>query len=577
MAGGLKPCRASLFSILLFCAQSRYLFCEASQEGVWLVTAVAEAFTNFDHSSWRESGGYDPCRGAWKYVTCDKDNRVIQLNLANLGLTGTLDPKIGEIYGLRELRLENNNISGPLPNSLGMLTQLEVLDVSSNSFSGSVPESLAALPQLVLLNLARNNLSGAVPPILTHSLLACNAFSTNPGLCSDNCRNLEECTPGAHSKWRAHFPWEAAAVAAVVLALASYYSVLIVCCFRRAHKLRADAAAHDADTEMGFLLPAHKKGGGSTMLHSVSVKIYSLKEVMDATGNFSDANVIGRGDSGVVYRATFPDGTRAAVKRLQVRAARMKEDTFLFEVDYIGNAVHRNLLKIQGACVAGEERILNPAPLPWLTRVKIAAGTAEGLCYLHSWHPPLLHRSVKAANVLLEADFTPVLTDYCTTQLMGPSPFHETSQLRGSAAHLAPEYFMSGHWSDKSDVYSFGVLLLELAGRRAGGQVAKILEEGRAEKDLLDPRLLHEPPQDRQLESLLEVAVSCLKSDARERPSMAECLSVLQRRKLSQKRSPSKKDSSAARGPESAAAPMIQPPPSVSTTSTPAGTPAGLI
>ncbi|PWZ12784.1 putative LRR receptor-like serine/threonine-protein kinase [Zea mays] len=192
-------------------------------------------------------------------------------------------------------------------------------------------------------------------------------------------------------------------------------------------------------------------------------------------------NILGQGGFGIVYKGCLRNGTLVAVKRLKDPDV-TGEVQFQTEVELIGLAVHRNLLRLYGFCMTSKERLLvypympngsvadrlrdyrNGKPsLDWSKRMRIALGAARGLLYLHEQcNPKIIHRDVKAANILLDGNFEAIVGDFGLVKLLDRQESHVTTAVRGTIGHIAPEYLSTGQSSEKTDVYGFGILLLEL-------------------------------------------------------------------------------------------------------------------
>ncbi|CAN0853522.1 Probable LRR receptor-like serine/threonine-protein kinase At5g45780, partial [Linum grandiflorum] len=281
---------------------------------------------------------------------------------------------------------------------------------------------------------------------------------------------------------------------------------------------------------------------------------FSFRELQVATGNFSSRNVLGQGGFGVVYRGCLPNKTLVAVKRLK-DPNYTGEMQFQTEVEMIGLALHRNLLRLYGFCMTPEERMLVYPYMPngsaadrlrglpclsWNRRIRIALGAARGLLYLHEQcNPRIIHRDVKAANILLDESFEAVVGDFGLAKLLDRMDSHVTTAVRGTIGHIAPEYLSTGQSSEKTDVFGFGILLLELiTGQKAldagNGQVQKgmildwvktLFEEKRLE--MLIDRDLKGCFESSELETTVELALQCTQSHPALRPKMSEVLKVL--------------------------------------------------
>lgn len=294
-----------------------------------------------------------------------------------------------------------------------------------------------------------------------------------------------------------------------------------------------------------------------------NLKRFHFKELQVATNNFSSKNVVGKGGFGNVYKGYLQDGTVVAVKRLKDGNAIGGEIQFQTEVEMISLAVHRNLLRLYGFCLTATERLLvypymsngsvanrlkaKPA-LDWGTRKTIALGTARGLLYLHEQcDPKIIHRDVKAANILLDDYCEAIVGDFGLAKLLDHRDSHVTTAVRGTVGHIAPEYLSTGQSSEKTDVFGFGILLLELiSGLRAlefgktANQKGAILDWVRKvhqEKklDMLVDKDLKNNYDRIELEEMVQVALLCTQYLPSQRPKMSEVVRMLEGDGLAEK------------------------------------------
>jgi len=224
------------------------------------------------------------------------------------------------------------------------------------------------------------------------------------------------------------------------------------------------------------------------LLNLENLRLFSYKEIRAATNNFDRSNKLGRGGFGTVYKGVWGDGTAFAAKVLCSESEQgIKE--FLAEIESISEAKHANLVRLLGCCIQRKNRILvyeylennsldhalqlqgsanGATRLTWSTRADICVGTAKGLSYLHEEHEPnIVHRDIKASNVLLDRDYRPKIGDFGLAKLFPDNVTHISTGVVGTCGYLAPEYFVHGQLTKKADVYSFGVLVLEIiSGRR---------------------------------------------------------------------------------------------------------------
>ncbi|XP_023643292.1 protein NSP-INTERACTING KINASE 3 isoform X2 [Capsella rubella] len=513
----------------------------------------------------------DPC--SWRMVTCT-DGYVSALGLPSQSLSGKLSPRIGNLTYLQSVWLQNNAITGPIPETIGRLEKLQTLDLSNNLFTGEIPaslgelknlnylrlnnnslrgtcpESLSKIEGLTLVDISYNNLSGSLPKVSARTFKVIgNALICGPKAVS-NCSAVlpepltlpQDGPPGTHTN--SHH---------VALAFAASFSAAFFVFFtsgmflwwryRRNKQIFFDVnEQYDPEVSLGHL------------------KRYTFKELRSATNHFNSKNILGRGGYGIVYKGHLSDGSLVAVKRLKDCNIAGGEVQFQTEVETISLALHRNLLRLRGFCSSNQERILvypympngsvasrlkdnirgEPA-LDWSKRKKIAVGTARGLVYLHEQcDPKIIHRDVKAANILLDEDFEAVVGDFGLAKLLDHRDSHVTTAVRGTVGHIAPEYLSTGQSSEKTDVFGFGILLLELItgqkaldfGRSSHQKgvmldwVKKLHQEGKL-KQLIDKDLSDK--FDRvELEEIVQVALLCTQFNPSHRPKMSEVMKMLE-------------------------------------------------
>ncbi|KAH7674524.1 Non-specific serine/threonine protein kinase protein [Dioscorea alata] len=514
----------------------------------------------------------DPC--SWTMVTCSAENLVIGLGTPSQSLSGTLSSSVGNLTNLEILLLQNNNISGQVPSELGKLSKLHTLDLSNNYFTGEIPTSLGKLKSLEYLRLSNNSLSGAIPASLANITqlafldLAYNNLSGllpkfpvktfniagNPLLCKtgqeQGCYGTVpmpisfdvNVKPGSppHRRSKGH------KVAIAFGASIGCVSLLILafCLFlwwRQKHNQQ-------------IFLDVNDQNNGEVCLGNL--KRFHFRELQIATDNFSSKNILGKGGFGNVYRGHLQDGTMVAVKRLKDGNAAGGEIQFQTEVEMISLAVHRNLLRLLGVCVTATERLLvypymsngsvasrlkGKPPLDWNMRKRIALGAGRGLLYLHEQcDPKIIHRDVKAANILLDDYCEAIVGDFGLAKLLDHKDSHVTTAVRGTVGHIAPEYLSTGQSSEKTDVFGFGILLLELitgqgaldfgkAANQKGAMldwVKKIHQEKKL--DMLVDKDLRNGYDRIELEEMVQVALLCTQYFPAHRPKMSEVIRMLE-------------------------------------------------
>ncbi|KAL5199054.1 hypothetical protein ABZP36_002566 [Zizania latifolia] len=287
-----------------------------------------------------------------------------------------------------------------------------------------------------------------------------------------------------------------------------------------------------------------------------------LEIIRAATNNFSPDNKIGEGGFGIVYKGQLPDGQEVAVKKLSKENTVQGLKEFMNEVELIAKLQHRNLVRLLGCCIQCSERLLvyeymsnksldkfifdesRRTDLSWKTRMDIIIGVARGLVYLHedSRHT-MIHRDLKAANVLLDADMVAKISDFGIAKLFnskgGRLDCTVTERIVGTLGYMSPEYAMDGRLSFMQDVYSFGVLLLEIISGRRNHLSSNLIahtwmlwQEGR-NLELLDPAVRGEctAGELEQAATCIQVGLLCVQESPDERPPMADVIHMLSREK----------------------------------------------
>uniref|UniRef100_A0A0D9V1V7 Protein kinase domain-containing protein n=1 Tax=Leersia perrieri TaxID=77586 RepID=A0A0D9V1V7_9ORYZ len=283
---------------------------------------------------------------------------------------------------------------------------------------------------------------------------------------------------------------------------------------------------------------------------------FKYEELRKATNYFDPAKKLGQGSYGAVYKAALLDGKEVAVKRLFLNT-REWVDQFFNEVELISQVRHKNLVKLLGCSVNGPESLLvyeyyfnksldlflfdasRSRNLTWNFRVDIIQGIAEGLSYLHEESETrIIHRDIKASNILLDDKFKPKITDFGLARAFGEDRTHLTTGVAGTLGYMAPEYLAHGHLTEKADVYSYGILVLELVtGQRCSGSIGshgghflltKVWNHYKnSTVERITDRSIYEDTIRDEVMHVVQIGLSCTQANAGDRPTMTKVVELL--------------------------------------------------
>ncbi|KAM3385157.1 hypothetical protein ACQJBY_009233 [Aegilops geniculata] len=286
-------------------------------------------------------------------------------------------------------------------------------------------------------------------------------------------------------------------------------------------------------------------------IQSIDSLILDLSTLRAATDNFDERNKLGEGGFGVVYKGILPDNEEIAVKRLS-QSSRQGIEELKNELVLVAKLQHKNLVRLLGVCLEEQEKLLayeympnksldtilfdpgRSSQLDWGTRFRIVNGIARGLQYLHEDSQlKIIHRDLKASNVLLDSEFNPKISDFGLARLFGSDQSHDvTNRVVGTYGYMAPEYAMRGNYSIKSDVFSFGVLILEIVtGKRnsvaydseqAVDLLSLVWEHWTMGTiiEIMDSSMTSHSPGDQMLKCM-HIGLLCVQEDPADRPLMS--------------------------------------------------------
>ncbi|KAM7265860.1 hypothetical protein ACFE04_003543 [Oxalis oulophora] len=438
---------------------------------------------------------------------------IATLDLSFNNFSGDLPNSFSSLSNLSSLYVQNNQLSG----SLNVLTSLPLtnLNVANNNFTGWIPHELISIPSFTYNGNSFNNSPAPPPPPFT---------PPPPSKSRHNHSGSGTDTPPNSDGQSSDLKKGLSAGAIVGIILGSLFLIVLaviafIFCSRKKKKKvvgvrasRGSFSVGSSEVNMEIQEPrvqsivtitdvkpppsekvmvdrvVSKNGSTKRMKSPITATTYTVAYLQTATNSFSQENLIGEGSLGRVYKAEFPNGKVMAIKNIDNAALSLQEeDNFVEAVSNMSRLRHQNIVMLAGYCAEHGQRLLvyeyiengslhdilhlvddGSKILSWSSRVRVALGMARALEYLHEvCLPSVVHRNFKSANILLDEELNPHLSD-CGLAALTPNTERQVStQMVGSFGYSAPEFALSGIYTVKSDVYSFGVVMLELlTGRK---------------------------------------------------------------------------------------------------------------
>ncbi|KAL5982025.1 hypothetical protein ACLOJK_016093 [Asimina triloba] len=482
--------------------------------------------------------------------------RLLELQMGGNHLTGNIPPEIGLIKNLQiALNLSFNHLHGPIPRELGRLDKLVSLRLSHNQLTGAIPSELKGMLSLIDIDFSNNLLVGQIPTFGPFQKSPSLSFSGNKGLCGEPLSTF--CHNSAGSNHGNHHTVSYKIILAVVGSVVMVFTVVAVVILLFMMRERQEMAAKTAGIE-------EDKAPTPPSILASNIFVENLKQAIDfesaVKATLSDSNRICIGTFSSVYRAVMPSGLILSVKRLKSmdRTITHHRSKMIRELERLGNVSHDNLLKLIGFVICEDVALLLHPYFPngtlfqlihehpqaecepdWPRRLSIAIGAARGLAFLHS--VAVIHLDISSNNVVLDADFNPLLGEIEISKLLDPSRGTASiSAVAGSFGYIPPEYAYMMQVTAPGNVYSFGVVLLEILTSRlpieeAFGEGMDLVKwvngaplRRETPEQILDSRLSTVSFMWRkQMLGVLKVALLCTDASPANRPKMKKVVEML--------------------------------------------------
>ncbi|KAL1223302.1 putative leucine-rich repeat receptor-like protein kinase [Cardamine amara subsp. amara] len=491
-------------------------------------------------------------------------SRLYRLDLSFNNLSGEIPPSLSHLTHLLTLRLESNRFSGLIPNI--NLSDLQDFNVSGNNLNGQIPNSLSEFPESVF---------NQNPSLCGAPLLKCTKLSSDPtkpdGAKASNPETVPSSPTTIHGNNKTTTTTNSTtristvALVAIILGdviILTFVSLLLYCCFWRQYTekakktskvLEGEKIVYSSNPYPTTTAQNNQNQEKGKMVFFEGTRRFELEDLLRAS-----AEMLGKGGFGTAYKAVLEDGNEVAVKRLKDAVTVAGKKEFEQQMEVLGRLRHSNLVSLKAYYFAREEKLLvyeympngslfwllhgnrgpGRTPLDWTTRLKIAAGAARGVAFIHNSCKTLklTHGDIKSTNVLLDRSGNARVSDF------GLSIFAPAQTVAKSNGYRAPEVIDGRKHTQKSDVYSFGVLLLEiLTGKcpnlvetgHSGNAVdlprwvqSVVREEWTAE--VFDLELMRYKNIEEEMVGLLQIAMACTAAVVDHRPKMGHVVKMIE-------------------------------------------------